>query len=155
MSKKEKYKKLAKKALRECLNMKEYSQRCVFEQISSLESLVSGDLENMENSKELEKYLKIACPFFKEIKEKEEIFEFWQILEKVFRKEYNKLTKKKYTEIQTISLLCSMESFWGYTKLQDDVMKKIKKFSKCEKLVAKLFFLQIEAEDMFDIFKEF
>ena len=57
--------------------------------------------------------------------------------------------------MQTISLLCSMESFWGYSKLQDDVMKKIKKFLRREKLVAKLFFLQIEAEDMFDIFKEF
>ena len=57
--------------------------------------------------------------------------------------------------MQTLSSLCSMESFWGYSKLQDDVMKKIKKFSRREKLVAKLFFLQIEAEDMFDIFKEF
>ena len=155
MNKKAKYKKLAKKTLRECLKIKEYTYRGVLEQISSLKPLVSGDLETMKDSKELENYMKEWCPFFANLKEKEDVFGFWQIVKKLFEKEYKKLTKnkKKYTAVQTINLLTAMECFWSYTELQNDVRKKMKKFSKCKKLAAKVYFAVVEEEVVYDICK--
>ena len=146
MNKKDKYEKLAQKALRECLKLEEYSQRSITTQISKLYTKYKDTKEQTD----FKEYLNTWCPFFYEIDKEEDIPEFLDILKETFKNEYQKFESEKFKPTQVLAILLVLEDLWGYTKLKDDVMGKLENFSIEILLVAKLYFWNLDEENLWD-----
>ena len=144
--KKEKYEELAQKALRECLQLEGTSQEVITTQISKLYTKYVDTVEQT-NFKE---YLKTICPFFYEIEKEEDIPEFLDILKEIFKKEYQKFESKRFKPTQVLAILLVLEDLWGYSKLKNDVMEKLERFSIEALLVSKLYFWNLDERYLWD-----
>lgn len=137
MNKKEKYKELAQKTLRECMNVGDNSKaKSITDQTSALYTKVCDPVEDTD----FKEYLSDKCPFFSGIDKEECITEFLCVLENVFEKEYRKINMKAFKPTQILAIFLVLEDVWGYSKLEKDVMKNLKNFPLGAVLVSKLYF---------------